>query len=174
MLGKIGGRRKRGRQRMRWLDGITDLMEYECEQTPGDSEEQGSLACCSPWGRKESDTTERLSNHSKRTVSGVTDLGETGGNRCSSLSLEGLLVLPRARSSRGAELYPFSLSRTLDTCHLSRQGSPPCPGHGEVDTVLPSLHASPSWPRSPKRHCPPPAFPGLPAPPAVPTLEPAC
>ena len=29
-------------------------------QTPGDSEGQGSLACCSPWGHKESDTTERL------------------------------------------------------------------------------------------------------------------
>ena len=32
--------------------------EYEFEQTPGDSEGQGSLACCSPWGCKESDTTE--------------------------------------------------------------------------------------------------------------------
>ena len=29
----------------------------ECEQTPGDSDGQGSLACCSPWGHKESDTT---------------------------------------------------------------------------------------------------------------------
>ena len=32
----------------------------EFEQTPGDSEGQGSLACCSPWGHKESDTTEQL------------------------------------------------------------------------------------------------------------------
>ena len=31
MLGGIGGRRKRGRQRMRWLDGITDLMDVESE-----------------------------------------------------------------------------------------------------------------------------------------------
>ena len=52
MLGKIEGRRSRGRQRMRWLDSITDFMDM--------SDEQGSLACCSPWGRKESDTTERL------------------------------------------------------------------------------------------------------------------
>ena len=36
---------------------------YEFEQAPGDGEEQGSLACCSPWGRKESDTTERLNNN---------------------------------------------------------------------------------------------------------------
>ena len=34
------------------------LNGHEFEQTPGVSEAQGSLACCSPWGRKESDTTE--------------------------------------------------------------------------------------------------------------------
>jgi len=38
------------------------LYGHEFEQTPGDSEGQGSLACCSPWGRKESGTTERLNN----------------------------------------------------------------------------------------------------------------
>ena len=62
MLGTIEGRRRRGGQRMRWLDGITDSMDMS-EQTPGDSGGQGSLACCSPWGRKESDTTERLNNN---------------------------------------------------------------------------------------------------------------
>ena len=36
------------------------LSGYEFEETPGDSEGQGSLACCSPWGRKELDMTERL------------------------------------------------------------------------------------------------------------------
>ena len=35
---------------------------YEFEQIPGDGDGQGSLACCSPWGRKESDTTEQLNN----------------------------------------------------------------------------------------------------------------
>ena len=38
------------------------LHGHENEQTPGDSEGQGSLECCSPQGRKESDTTERLNN----------------------------------------------------------------------------------------------------------------
>ena len=57
MLGKTGGRRRRERQRMRWLDGITDSVGHEFEQIQGDSEGQGSLACCSPWGHKESDTT---------------------------------------------------------------------------------------------------------------------
>ena len=54
MLGKIGGRRRRGRQRMRWLDG------HEFEQAPGVGDGQGSLVCCSPWGHKEWDTTEQL------------------------------------------------------------------------------------------------------------------
>ena len=61
MLGKIEGRRKRGRQRMRWLDDITDLIDgHEFEQAPGVGDGQRSLACCSPWGHKESDMTERL------------------------------------------------------------------------------------------------------------------
>ena len=56
MLGKIEGRRKRGRQ----LDGITDSMDMSLSTTPGAGNGQGGLACCSPWGRKESDMTERL------------------------------------------------------------------------------------------------------------------
>ena len=46
ILGKIEGRRRRGWQTMRWLDGITDSVEV-FEQTWGDSE--GNMACCSPW-----------------------------------------------------------------------------------------------------------------------------
>ena len=57
MLGKTEGRGRRGRQRMRWLDGITDSIDIEQAPTDG-CEGQGSLVCCSPWGHKESDTTE--------------------------------------------------------------------------------------------------------------------
>ena len=57
MLGKIEGRRGRGQQRMRQLDGITDSMD-EFEQALGVVDGQRSLACCSSWGREESDTTE--------------------------------------------------------------------------------------------------------------------
>jgi len=60
MLGKMEGGRKRGRQRMRWLDGITDLDGHEFEQALGVGDGRGSLACCSPRGRKELDTTEQL------------------------------------------------------------------------------------------------------------------
>ena len=57
MLGKMEGRRRRGTEdeMIGWhhrLDG------HECEQAPGDSDGQGGLVCCSPWGHKESDTTE--------------------------------------------------------------------------------------------------------------------
>ena len=39
---------------------------HEFEQSLGDSKGQGSLVCCSPWGCKESDTTERLDNNKAR------------------------------------------------------------------------------------------------------------
>ena len=41
------------------------LNGHEFEQAPGDSEGLGNLACCSPWDRKESDTTERQNNNNK-------------------------------------------------------------------------------------------------------------
>ena len=58
MLGKIEGGRRRGRQWMRWLDVITDSVVMSLSGLLGDG--QGGLACCSSWGRKVSDTTERL------------------------------------------------------------------------------------------------------------------
>ena len=58
MLGKIEGKRRRGQQRMRWLDHW--LNGHEFEQAPGVGDGQGGLVCCSPWGWKELDTTEQL------------------------------------------------------------------------------------------------------------------
>ena len=64
MLGKIEDRRRRGRQRMRWLDGITNLMDMSLSKLWELVMDRGSLACYSPWGCKESDMTEWVS-HSK-------------------------------------------------------------------------------------------------------------
>ena len=47
MLGKIEGRRRRGRQRMRWLDGLIDSMDMSFEQALGKSGSQESRVCCS-------------------------------------------------------------------------------------------------------------------------------
>ena len=60
MLGKIDGERKRGWQRMRWLDGITNVMDMSLSRLRELVIGQGGLVCCSPWSRKESDMTERL------------------------------------------------------------------------------------------------------------------
>ena len=59
MLGKIEGRRRRGQQRMIWLDGITNKWTWVWVNSRN-WWWTGSLSCCSPWGCKESDTTERL------------------------------------------------------------------------------------------------------------------
>ena len=52
MLGKIEGRRRRGRWRMRWLDGIIDSLDMNLS---GIGDGQGSLVCCNLWGHTELD-----------------------------------------------------------------------------------------------------------------------
>ena len=63
LLGKIEGRRGRGQQRTRWLDGIIDSMDMGLSKLQEMVLDRGSLVCCSPWGCKESDMTERLDNN---------------------------------------------------------------------------------------------------------------
>ena len=64
---------RRGRRRTRWLDGITDSMDMNLSELQEGCEGQGSLACCSLWGHKESDTTGRLNNNPK--AAGTQGLG---------------------------------------------------------------------------------------------------
>ena len=62
MLGKIEGMRRRGQQRMRWLESITDSMDMNLSKL-GDSGGQRSLVCYSSWGCIELNTTEQLNNN---------------------------------------------------------------------------------------------------------------
>ena len=93
MLGKTEGERRRGRQRMRRLDGITTLMDMSLSKLPelvmdrvllsGKCHGWRSLVGCSPWGRWGSDTTEQLHFHFS-----LSCIGEGNSNPLQCLCLE--------------------------------------------------------------------------------------
>ena len=127
MLGKIEGRRRRGRQRMRWLDGLDG---HGFGWTPGVGDGQGSLACCDSWDRKEADTAEWL-NWTELTLWKIKCLAQgqvaiRGRQTWTSIPLYKLSVIPLVLKScslnwdgRGfvvgvpwGALFPFILAQT--------------------------------------------------------------
>ena len=82
MLGKIEGKRRRGQQKLKWLDGTTNSMDMSLVNA-GRQWGTGKPACCRPWDSKESDVTQQL-NHSKidsqaSQVNPAANIGDTGG-----------------------------------------------------------------------------------------------
>ena len=64
MLGKTEGRRRRGQQRMRWLDGITDSTNIKLSNVRERVKDRGAWhAARCPWGHKQLETTEQLNNN---------------------------------------------------------------------------------------------------------------
>ena len=86
MLGKIEGRRRSGWQRMRWMASPTNGHEFE--QAPGVGDGQGSLACFSPWGCKESNTTEWLNWTESSLLGHTTKLVSISDERTKKVPLE--------------------------------------------------------------------------------------
>ena len=104
MLGKIEGRRRSGRQRMRWLDSITDTMDMGLGGLlPGKSHGWRSLVSCSPWGCEELDTAERLHFHFS-----LSYIGEGNDNPLQYSCLEN----PRDRGAWCTVVYGVTQSRT--------------------------------------------------------------
>ena len=62
IVGKTEGKRRREWQRMRWLDSIIDTMDMSLSKLQEIVKDREAWACCSPWGHKESDMTEQLTD----------------------------------------------------------------------------------------------------------------
>ena len=89
---------------MRWLDGITDSMDMSLGKLWEFGDGQEGLACCSPWGRKESDTTEGLNKCSP---------SEWPGHSTASVQAEGscdLVSLPFQSDSENKPCWEWSVS----------------------------------------------------------------
>ena len=113
MLGEIEGRRRRGQQRMRWLDGITDLMNMSLSKLR-------DLVCCSPWGHKESDTTERLNN--SKVALAVKSLPTNTGDSRHAGWIPGWERLPGVANATHFSVVAWEISWTEEPGRLQSMG----------------------------------------------------
>ena len=150
MLGKVGGRR-RGPQRTRWLDGITSSMDM-FEQFPGDGEGQGSLACCSPWGHKESDTTEQLNNKDFKSSQGASQVAlvvKAPACQCRRHKKCGFDPWVRKEMTTHSNILAWEIPRTEETGGLQSMGLQRV-GHSRATRHTQNLPSS--WPAL-SMHC---------------------
>ena len=68
MMGKTEGRRRRGRQRMRWFVGITDSIDMSLRKLQEIVKDRKAWLCYSPWGHKESDKSEQMNNNMAKRI----------------------------------------------------------------------------------------------------------
>ena len=93
MLGKIEGRRRRGQQRMRWLDGITDSMGMSLSKLQELVMDREAWLCCSPWGcRVGHDWVTELNWDSQRTIPRLERVFFTNGQIVNILGFVGHMV----------------------------------------------------------------------------------
>ena len=124
--GKDWGQERRGWQRMRWLDGITDSMN-EYEQTPGDGEWQESLVCYSFWAHSQT----QVSNWTT-TVKNQTSLG-------------GPVVEnpPTNTEGHGFDPWPWKIPHAAEQLSPCTQPLSPCSGARASQQEKPPQQSSP-------------------------------
>ena len=89
--GKDWGQEAKGTTEDKMVGWHRRLNGHEFEQAPGDGDGQGSLECCSPWGHKQSDTTEWLNNNNNIKEVWKSDGGDGENYQCVDARLTSML-----------------------------------------------------------------------------------
>ena len=92
---------------MRWLDGVTEISGHDSEQTPGDSEREGSLVCCSSWSCRVENNSE-TENNNKGTRNSAAELSK---GKCNKKKVKGLKGNTGSWVWMRVKTLPFALSK---------------------------------------------------------------